>query len=187
MSYMFAYCEKLPSLDLSGFNTANVTSMFYMFSNCHGLKRLDLGSFNTAKVQNMASMLSDCDHLQTIYVGDEWSIASLLNPSGTFTGCTSLVGGQGTAYSADHVNGDYAHIDGGPSNPGYFTDKNAALRGDVNGNGSVNISDATALADYLLNGDASGINPSSADCNQDSRINISDLSALVDYLLNGSW
>ena len=78
MNCMFAYCEILPSLDLSSFNTANVTDMYYMFSNCHGLKRLDLGSFNTAKVENMASMFSDCDHLQTIYVSDEWSIASLL-------------------------------------------------------------------------------------------------------------
>ena len=187
MNCMFAYCEILPSIDLSSFNTANVTDMYYMFSNCHGLKRLDLGSFNTAKVENMASMFSDCDHLQTIYVSDEWSIASLLllYPSGTFTGCTSLVGGQGTAYDPAHTGADYAHIDGGPDNPGYFTAKDAGLRGDVNGDGSVNISDVTALIDLLLGGGT--ISNPVADTNQDSSINISDVTALIDYLLSGSW
>ena len=187
MNCMFAYCEILPSLDLSSFNTANVTDMYYMFSNCHGLKRLDLGSFNTAKVENMASMFSDCDHLQTIYVSDEWSIASLLllYPSGTFTGCTSLVGGQGTAYDPAHTGADYAHIDGGPSNPGYFTEKPAFIRGDVNGDSSVNISDVTTLIDLLLGGTT--ISNPAADCNQDSSINISDVTALVNYVLSGSW
>ena len=81
-----------------------------------------------------------------------------------FTGCTSLVGGQGTAYnSSNPKDKTYAHIDGGTSNPGYFTDKNASLRGDVNGDGSVNISDVTALIDYLLSGNASGINLSGAE------------------------
>ncbi|MBR4829804.1 MAG: dockerin type I repeat-containing protein [Muribaculaceae bacterium] len=60
-------------------------------------------------------------------------------------------------------------------------------RGDVNGDGSVNISDVTALIDYLLSGNASGINLSGADCNQDSSVTISDVTTLIDYLLNGSW
>ncbi len=61
------------------------------------------------------------------------------------------------------------------------------LRGDVNGDGSVNISDVTALIDYLLTGNASGISLSGADCNQDSSVNISDVTALIDYLLSGTW
>ena len=187
MNCMFAYCEILPSLDLSSFNTANVTDMYYMFSNCHGLKRLDLGSFNTAKVENMASMFSDCDHLQTIYVSDEWSIASLLllYPSGTFTGCTSLVGGQGTAYDPAHTGADYAHIDGGPDNPGYFTETPTFILGDVNGDDNVTISDVTALIDLLLGGGT--INDPAADCNGDTNVTISDVTALIDFLLGGTW
>jgi len=57
----------------------------------------------------------------------------------------------------------------------------------VNGDGSVNISDVTALIDYLLSGNASGINLSGADTNQDNSINISDVTALIDYLLAGNW
>jgi hypothetical protein len=51
----------------------------------------------------------------------------------------------------------------------------------------VNISDVTALIDYLLSGNASGINLSGADCNQDNSVNISDVTALIDYLLSGHW
>ena len=192
MNCMFAYCEILTSLDLSSFNTANVTDMYYMFSNCHGLKRLDLGSFNTAKVENMASMFSDCDHLQTIYVSDEWSIASLLllNPSGTFTGCTSLVGGQGTAYDPAHTGADYAHIDGGPDNPGYFTEKAGGLRGDVNGEGNVNMDDLTALINYLLTSNSTGINMANAascDSPGSTTVSMDDLTALINYLLTNTW
>ena len=53
--------------------------------------------------------------------------------------------------------------------------------------GSVNISDVTSLIDYLLSGNASGINVTAADCNQDSLVNISDVTALIDYLLSGTW
>ena len=105
-----------------------------------------------------------------------------------FDVCYSLVGGKGTAYSSSNPKDKtYAHIDGGPSNPGYFTDKNAGLRGDVNGDGSVNISDVTALIDFLLSGNASGISLSGADCNQDNSVNISDVTSLIDYLVTGSW
>ena len=62
-----------------------------------------------------------------------------------------------------------------------------ALRGDVNGDGNVNISDVTTLIDYLLSGNASGVNLTAADCNQDSSVNISDVTTLIDYLLSGSW
>lgn len=62
-----------------------------------------------------------------------------------------------------------------------------ALRGDVDGNGLVNISDVTALIDYLLSGNASGINVVSADANGDNSVNISDVTALIDYLLTGHW
>lgn len=59
--------------------------------------------------------------------------------------------------------------------------------GDVNDDGDVNIADATALIDYLLSGNASGINLTAADCNLDGDINIADVTVLIDYLLSGFW
>ena len=66
-------------------------------------------------------------------------------------------------------------------------DPNASLRGDVDGDGNVTISDVTALIDYLLSADATSIDTDAADCDQDGTISISDVTALIDYLLVGRW
>jgi hypothetical protein len=97
------------------------------------------------------------------------------------------VGGQGTTYDPNHIDKTYAHIDGGPSNPGYFTEKPAVIRGDVDNNGEVSIADVTALIDYLLSGDDARINLDAADCNNDGDVTIADVTALIDYLLGGTW
>ena len=161
--------------------------MSNMFSFCSGLTSLDLSSFNTSYLLLTNWMFSNCRNLKTVYVGDDWNANSLDDSEDMFKDCTSLVGGMGTTYDPYHVDAEYAHIDRGPSNPGYFTEKNASLRGDVNDDGNVNIADVTALIDYLLSGDASAINQAGADCNQDGSINISDVTALIDHLLSGSW
>lgn len=56
---MFRNCSGLTSLDLSGFNTQNVTDMRGMFYNCSGLTTLDLSSFNTQNVTNMNLMFNN--------------------------------------------------------------------------------------------------------------------------------
>ena len=169
-------------------NTSEVTNMGWMFNSCIKLTSLDLSSFNTSKVTNMGWMFDGCTNLRTIYVGNGWSTAAVTNSTSMFMNCTSLVGGQGTTYSSSNPKDKtYAHIDGGTSNPGYFTAKNAGLRGDVNGDGEVAIGDVSALIDYLLTGDATGINLESANCNNDSEVSISDVSSLIDFLLNGTW
>ena len=61
------------------------------------------------------------------------------------------------------------------------------LIGDVNNDGFVDISDATALINYLLNGDASGLDLEAADVAHDGMVDISDATALINYLLNGNW
>ncbi len=121
MSYMFCSCKSLTSIDLSHFNTAKVTSMNSMFSFCQSLTSIDLSHFNTAKVTNMSLMFLNCTNLETIYVGSGWSTANVTSSSYMFTLCENLEGGQGTTYDGNHVDKTYAHIDGGTSNPGYFT------------------------------------------------------------------
>ena len=66
-------------------------------------------------------------------------------------------------------------------------DPNAFLRGDVNGDGTVDISDATMLINFLLNGVTSGIDTEAANCDLEGGIDISDATTLINYLLNGSW
>ena len=124
MGGMFSGCSGLTSLDLSTFNTTSVTDMGAMFHSSKGLTSLDLSGFNTANVTDMGMMFFHCSGLTTIYVGEGWSTSKVENGGDVFNDCTSLVGGMGTVYDENHVEADYAHIDGGTANPGYFTPKN---------------------------------------------------------------
>ena len=57
------------------------------------------------------------------------------------------------------------------------------LKGDVNGNGEVAISDVSTLIDYLLGTELENFNAANADVNGDGEITIGDVSALIDKLL----
>ena len=56
-------------------------------------------------------------------------------------------------------------------------------RGDVNGDGEVNIADINALIDIILGGQADAATRKRADVNEDSEINIADVNALIDIIL----
>ena len=59
----------------------------------------------------------------------------------------------------------------------------AVLRGDVNGDGEVNIRDASLFIDYLLNDENVLIMKINSDVNMDFEVSIKDLSWLIDMLL----
>ena len=58
--------SSLVSIDLSNFNTSNVTSMRNMFRACSDLTSLDLRSFDTTNVNNMNHMFADCTKLTSV-------------------------------------------------------------------------------------------------------------------------
>ena len=60
MDGMFTNCSSLKVLNLSNFNTNNVTNMRGMFRGCFSLKELNLSNFNTNNVTNMRYMFSKC-------------------------------------------------------------------------------------------------------------------------------
>ena len=45
MSVMFQECHELEYLDLSSFDTSNVTDMFCLFNKCNKLKEIKYGKF----------------------------------------------------------------------------------------------------------------------------------------------
>ena len=55
---LFKDHKNLVSVDLSGFNTNNVTCMNSMFYNCQSLTSLDLSNFDTSKVTSVDKMFS---------------------------------------------------------------------------------------------------------------------------------
>ncbi len=185
MQVMFVDCRSLTGLDLSSFNTANVTDMMSMFWECSSLTKLDLSSFNTANVTNMKNLFIYCSNLKTIYVSDKWSMESIVSGNSTnmFLNCTSLVGGEGTQYSAYHIHEGYAHIDGGADNPGYFTEKPALTPGDANDDGVVSIADVTAVVGHILGQPVGYFNTKAADVNQSGSVTIADAKIIVEILL----
>jgi surface protein len=120
---MFTNCSNLTSLDVSSFRTDKVTNMGLMFGFCPNLSSLDLSEFKTDNVTNMLQMFGYCNNLETIYVSDAWNTEKVEMGFSMFDSCYNLVGGAGTLFSQNHTGLDYAHIDGGPSNPGYLTYK----------------------------------------------------------------
>lgn len=133
MEYMFIYCFALTSLNLKSFNTSKVTTMEFMFYKCTKLTSLDLSSFNTQKVTNCNYMFQYSSQLTTIYGGLGWDLSNATSKNNMFSGCTSLVGGEGTAYSdvydtSVEDDSQYAHVDGGEDYPGFFTKKNYGLQ-----------------------------------------------------------
>ena len=123
MSVMF-YESQATTLDLSSFNTSKVTSMNSMFNNSKATT-IDLSSFDTSKVTTMNAMFLRSTNLKTIYASNKFNTSSLTDSYSSyrmFTDCTSLVGGSGTKFNSSYTDKTYARIDGGTSNPGYFTD-----------------------------------------------------------------
>ena len=57
------------------------------------------------------------------------------------------------------------------------------LPGDVNDDGVIGIADITSLVDYILGGDADGINLLNADADQNGIIGISDVTQIIDIIL----
>ena len=165
-------------------NTTEVTDMANMFYYCSTLKSLDLSGFYTRNVTRMDNMFFGCTALTTVYVSDEWSTENVTSSSYMFRYCSAIKGGKGTVYNINNTDAAYAHIDGGTSNPGYFTEKLDFLLGDVNGDGKITIADVTALVDIILGKDSAGtFNRLAADVNQDSSITIADVTKLVDIIL----
>jgi len=124
---MFSYCKNLKSIDLSSFNTTQVTSMSYMFQRCASLTEIDISSFEVPLISNTDSMFEGCISLKTIYTSATLSFQAASSSIYMFSNMSqNLVGGAGTTWSnTKPSNKTYAHVDGGTSNPGYFTAKTA--------------------------------------------------------------
>ncbi|MDQ8327161.1 BspA family leucine-rich repeat surface protein, partial [Enterococcus faecium] len=72
---MFACCNSLTNLDVSKWDTSNVTDMSDMFGMFvsgprSSLTNLDVSKWDTSNVTNMSAMFRDCKSLTTLDVSD---------------------------------------------------------------------------------------------------------------------
>lgn len=89
MSYIFADCNNLSYLNLSNFNTSNVKDMSFMFNKCYNLKHLNLSNFSTNKVTEMEAMFYECINLKTLDIS-EFDTANAMYMENMFRRCKSL-------------------------------------------------------------------------------------------------
>lgn len=98
-SYIFAnihdlgnnqkYESNLTKIDLSGFNTSNVTNMSSMFRGCYWIKELDLSEFDTSNVKDMGDMFYECYEIESLNL-TSFNTSKVTNMSGLFFLCVSL-------------------------------------------------------------------------------------------------
>ncbi|MFV5900150.1 BspA family leucine-rich repeat surface protein [Enterococcus faecalis] len=89
MQSMFQNVRSLTSLDLSGFDTSNVTSMQYMFSGASSLTSLDLSGFDTSNVTSMQYMFSGASSLTSLDVSG-WNTNKVTDMYNMFNGASKI-------------------------------------------------------------------------------------------------
>ena len=119
--YRMFFQTKITNLDLSNWDVSKVDYMMEMFYCCSELTTLNVSGWDTSNVNTMQNMFALCGKLTTIYATGAFAEKTGLNSTGMFGGCSLLTGGNGTKYNNSNVDISMAHIDGGTSNPGYFT------------------------------------------------------------------
>ena len=90
MSRMFYKSTSLKNIDVSGFDTSKVVNMIFMFNNCSSLISLDLSSFNTSNVTNMEAMFQNDVNLENITFGDNFNTSKVKNMIAMFASCKKL-------------------------------------------------------------------------------------------------
>lgn len=188
----------IPETVMHGGKTYTVTGVYdWAFWDCDALTGVNMGDHITSIGDNA---FNNCTGLTSITIPD--GVTSIYLSA--FQGCTSLetitchAVTPPTIYS--NTFSSYTatlYVPAGSVNAykvAYYWKNfldirpiSAVTRGDVDGNDNVNISDVTALINYLLSGDASTINVDAADCDQNSNVNIGDVTVLINYLLSGHW
>lgn len=85
-------CEKLTTVDVTGFVTSSVTYMNSAFGYCDLLATLDLSGWSLASCINLNQMFTVCPALTTIGDVSAWDVSSVTSFYRTMMNCTVLTG-----------------------------------------------------------------------------------------------
>ena len=182
MTSLTCYACALASLDVTG-----CTSMTYLDCSFNYLTSLSVSGCNALKkVEVYANKITNS------------GMTTLVNslPTRTSTNKGELMvlynSGENNVFTSAHANAaaakywtSYRH------NGSYWAiiPASASLRGDVTGDGTIDINDVTRLIDVVL-GKSVTYDAVAADCNTatgNGSVDINDVTALINYVLSGSW
>lgn len=102
MGGMFEMCSNLSSLDVSGFDTSNVTDMSGMFSRCSNLTNLDVSGFDTSNVMGMEYMFAMCSGLTSLDVSS-FDTSSVTGMESMFWDCSGLTSLDVSGFDTSNV------------------------------------------------------------------------------------
>lgn len=84
------YRNKIKIIDISGWETSQVTNMVGMFSFCHSVEQIKgIENLNTKKVERVNAMFSFCNSLKTLDLS-KWDYTKFQNMIFMFHGCKNL-------------------------------------------------------------------------------------------------
>ena len=67
---LFYHCSNITEVDLSHFDSSDVTDMRFLFNDCRSLTSIDFTDFDTSKVEYMNSMFHDCISLTSVNISN---------------------------------------------------------------------------------------------------------------------
>lgn len=101
MLSMFNGCRNLTTLDVSSFNTELVEDMSYMFQYCVNIEELDLSNFNTECVTNMRNMIAYCYKLLNVNLSS-FNTENVLNLAYFLAGCKVLPAADLSSFNTEN-------------------------------------------------------------------------------------
>ena len=101
-NHMFYNCTNITNLNLSNFNTENVTDMSCMFQNCKSLANLNLTNLDTQNVINMCGIFMDCNSLTKLDLSN-FNTQNVTDMYGMCNGCKSLVSLNLSSFNTQNV------------------------------------------------------------------------------------
>ena len=66
MECMFCCCSNITKIDLTNFDSSEVSKIISIFVNCTSLIEINLSNFNTSKLNSMRYMFTNCSKLEYI-------------------------------------------------------------------------------------------------------------------------
>ena len=99
---MFKELSNIIYVDLSNFDTSQVTNMHSMFESCVNLEEIVFGNINTSSVNNMERLFRECKKLSSIDLS-KFDTSSVTDMSCIFSYCESLKTIDASSFNTENV------------------------------------------------------------------------------------
>ena len=87
--FMFYACSDITEINLSNFDSSNITDMSDMFNACISLTSINFSNFKTSQVTTMSNMFYACTSLKSINLSN-FNISNVTTISNMFASCSQL-------------------------------------------------------------------------------------------------